>query len=198
MSRDTGAQGKVDQQVISLVDSPPRDEVQFDKESSAPRPPDLSLSVTHDASPDVDDSGGPSVLLPIGSGRQPDLDHVRLVASTAIGDWLEGSPLRDIATLLVRELVTDAAWYGVPPFTLRMLSTDRGVRIEVQDAGQSPAVLAPPVDDPESAALPDVDDADAALMDTLADRWGIQRQAAGRCLWFELSSAGLARANRRR
>jgi hypothetical protein len=79
-----------------------------------------------------------------------------------------------------------------------MLPTDRGVRIEVQDAGQSPAVLAPPVDDPGAVDLPDADDTDAALMDTLADRWGIQRRAAGRCLWFELSSAGLARANRRR
>jgi hypothetical protein len=146
----------------------------------------------------VDDSGTPSVLLPVGSGRQPDLDHVRLVASTAIGEWLEGSPLRDIATLLVRELVTDAAWYGVPPFTLRMLPTDRGVRIEVQDAGQSPAMLAPPLDKPEAAAAPEADDSDAALIDTLADRWGIQRRAAGRCLWFELSTAGLARANRRR
>jgi hypothetical protein len=79
-----------------------------------------------------------------------------------------------------------------------MLPTERGVRIEVQDAGQSPATLAPPLDDSESAGLPDADDTDAALMDTLADRWGIQRRAAGRCLWFELSSAGLARANRRR
>lgn len=193
MSRAAGAQGNVDQSAISLVGSP-RGELADAPLSVAS---ELSLSVAPEPAL-VDDSGTPSVLLPVGSGRQPDLDHVRLVASTAIGDWLEGSPLRDIATLLVRELVTDAAWYGVPPFTLRMLPTDRGVRIEVQDAGQSPATLAPPVDDPESAGLPDADDTDAALMDTLADRWGIQRRAAGRCLWFELSSAGLARANRRR
>lgn len=197
MSRATGAQGNVEQPIISLVGSPQSDAADVPLSIT----PELSLSVTPgpiSESTVVEDPGSPSVLLPIGSGRQPDLDHVRLVASTAIGEWLEGSPLRDIATLLVRELVTDAAWYGVPPFTLRMLPTDRGVRIEVQDAGQSPAVLAPPVDDPEAVDLPDADDTDAALMDTLADRWGIQRRAAGRCLWFELSSAGLARANRRR
>src|SRR5689334_18624315 len=125
MSRAAGAQGDAQQPLISLVGSPEGDAA------------DAPLTVTSEPISDTaltEDPGSPSVLLPIGSGRQPDLDHVRLVASTAIGDWLEGSPLRDIATLLVRELVTDAAWYGVPPFTLRMLPTDRGVRIEVQDA----------------------------------------------------------------
>jgi hypothetical protein len=192
MSRAAGAQDKVKSQVIDLVDGQQDDTAQ----RAADFPATSDLSVLSDAAL-VDDAGSPSVLLPVGNGRQPDLDHVRLVASTAISEWLEGSPLRDIATLLVRELVTDAAWFGVPPFTLRMLATDRGVRIEVQDAGQSPATLAPPLLDTDSASLPD-DDTDAALMDTLADRWGIQRRAAGRCLWFELSSAGLARANRRR
>jgi hypothetical protein len=196
MSRAAGAQDKVKQQVINLVDSQQGDVTDRASDASLPASPDLSLSVASDAALG-EDLGHPSVLLPVGNGRQPDLDHVRLVASTAIGEWLDDSPLRDIATLLVRELVTDAAWYGVPPFTLRMLPTDRGVRIEVQDAGQSPTTLAPPLDDSDSAALPG-DDSDAALMDTLADRWGIQRRAAGRCLWFELSSAGLARANRRR
>ena len=183
--------------MISLVGSPEGDVAGGPLSVAS----ELSLTVAPEPISEtalVEDPGTPSVLLPIGSGRQPDLDHVRLVASTAIGEWLEGSQLRDIATLLVRELVTDAAWYGVPPFTLRMLPTDRGVRIEVQDAGQSPAVLAPPVDDPQADELPDGDDGDAALMDTLADRWGIQRRAAGRCLWFELSGAGVARANRRR
>ena len=187
MSRAASARGNTEQPVISLVGDPETDVAPELSVSGSPAPSDTAL---------VDDPGTPSVLLPIGSGRQPDLDHVRLVASTAIGEWLAGSPLRDIATLLVRELVTDAAWYGVPPFTLRMLPTDRGVRIEVQDAGQSPATLAPPSDDLDPAGLPDADDTDAALMDTLADRWGIQRRAAGRCLWFELSSAGLARASR--
>ena len=149
---------------------------------------DLSVSTTEPT------ATAPSVVLPVGNGRRPDLDHVRLVASTAIGDWLAGSPLRDIATLLVRELVTDAAWYGVPPLTLRMLRTAAGVRIEVQDAGQSPAVITLPVDDLDEAGCGP--DEDAALMDTLADRWGIQRAAAGRCLWFELSTAGLARAGK--
>lgn len=187
--------------MINLVESRPSDVAPLQPEAGLGASTERSLSVTADPAPGtplVDDSATPSVLLPVGSGRQPDLDHVRLVASTAIAEWLEGSPLRDIATLLVRELVTDAAWYGVPPFTLRMLPSDRGVRIEVQDAGQTPATLSPPLDDSDSAGLPDTDDADAALMDTLADRWGIQRRAAGRCLWFELSSAGLARANRRR
>lgn len=194
MSRAAGAQDNVKQQVINLVDCQQRDAA--DRAVDAPLPVSSDLSLCAGAALD-EDLGHPSVLLPVGNGRQPDLDHVRLVASTAIGEWLEGSPLRDIATLLVRELVTDAAWYGVPPFTLRLLPTDRGVRIEVQDAGQSPTTLAPPLDDTDSTSLPD-GDADAALMDTLADRWGIQRRAAGRCLWFELSGAGLARANRRR
>jgi hypothetical protein len=192
MSRAAGAQRNVEQQVVNLVDARQSDGSRLGADAPLSPSSDLSISVAPE-----DTSGTPSVLLPIGSGRQPDLDHVRLVASTAIGEWLDGSPLRDIATLLVRELVTDAAWYGVPPFTLRMLPTERGVRIEVQDAGQSPATLAPPLDDPESAGLPETDETDAALMDTLADRWGVQRRAAGRCLWFELSSAGLARANRR-
>jgi hypothetical protein len=199
MSRAAGAPDKVEQQMISLVDGPQTDQPRLETDPPISVSAERSLSVSPAPSGDTAlvDDGNPSVLLPIGSGRQPDLDHVRLVASTAIGEWLDGSPLRDIATLLVRELVTDAAWYGVPPFTLRMLPTDRGVRIEVQDAGQSPTTLAPPLDDAGSA-LPDEDDDDAALMDTLADRWGIQRRAAGRCLWFELSSAGLARANRHR
>ena len=107
----------------------------------------------------------------------------------------EGPSFQTVTQTLSLERVADTT--TVPPFTLRMLPTDRGVRIEVQDAGQSPTTLAPPLDDPESAALPDTDE-DAALMDTLADRWGIQRRAAGRCLWFELSNAGLARAGRHR
>ena len=146
MSRAAGVQSNVEQPIISLVGGPQSEA----DDAPLSITPELSLSVAPEPiceSTVVEDPGTPSVLLPIGSGRQPDLDHVRLVASTAIGEWLEGSPLRDIATLLVRELVTDAAWYGVPPFTLRMLPTERGVRIEVQDAGQSPATLAPPLDD---------------------------------------------------
>ena len=82
MSRAASAQVNAEQPVISLVGPPDTDAVE------APLSVPSELSVSAVPPPDtalLDDPAAPSVLLPIGSGRQPDLDHVRLVASTAIG-----------------------------------------------------------------------------------------------------------------
>lgn len=82
--------------------------------------------------------------------------------------------------LLVTELASNGLRHGGPGVDLWLRPTTTGLRVEVVDG--------------RGAALPRVQDPDAdaeggrglVLVQALADRWGSERLAAGKCVWFEI------------
>jgi anti-sigma regulatory factor (Ser/Thr protein kinase) len=108
------------------------------------------------------------------------------VARAVVTQWLDGhghTELREDACLLVSELVTNSVTHaGQPagaPLQIRA-SADKGVvRIEVEDGGHGAVRLRDP--DPGRGGL------GLHLVDTLAARWGVDRER-GTHVWFELAA----------
>jgi len=111
-------------------------------------------------------------------------------ARQAIGglsDRLPGDQLGDVR-LLVSELVTNALRHAeldaVDAIQLAVLVTDHVVRVEVADPGKG-FEPEPPAGDPERA-----EGWGLYLVDTLADRWGVNREPTLTRVWFELDRTG--------
>lgn len=102
-----------------------------------------------------------------------------LTESDAV-DAGEGHVDREIAILLVSELVTNAVMHGVSPFELRAQQTRSGLRVEVHDNN----ALATPV--LRGAGVLAESGRGLQLVDTLADRWGWSEDGAGKVVWFEI------------
>ncbi|MCK1814929.1 ATP-binding protein [Streptomyces sp. XM4011] len=89
----------------------------------------------------------------------------------------------DTLTLLVSELVTNAVVHTGSPAVLRLVMRESAcrhpVRLEVADR----SALAPR---PRSADTDDTCGRGLELVDLLADRWGWQREPAGKRVWCEL------------
>lgn len=86
--------------------------------------------------------------------------------------------------LLVSELVTNAVLHGAPPLSLSIDIREAGsVRISVSDASPAPPVLeAFNVDSHRGRGL--------ALVDALADEWGVEPVADdGKSVWFEVAAS---------
>jgi anti-sigma regulatory factor (Ser/Thr protein kinase) len=92
--------------------------------------------------------------------------------------------LHDDTELLLCELVTNAVVHAGGVTTVQLCLTDQILRLTVCDH-----VAAPPV---ARRAAPDADHGRGiALVETLATRWGVDRdRLAGKCVWLELSTAG--------
>ena len=89
---------------------------------------------------------------------------------------LEGHAACSDAQLAVTELVTNALLHGEHPVLLRVLPLPHAVRIEVHDAGRAvPVQLRPSVDAMTGRGL--------ALIATLASRWGVLPDDAGKTVW---------------
>ncbi|MER7824226.1 ATP-binding protein [Streptomyces sp. NPDC054945] len=101
------------------------------------------------------------------------------LAGSGIGD---DEPLAETLILLISELVTNAVVHTGCPAVLRMLFGGPGVRVEVADASDR----AP---NRRQACGEDTGGRGLELVDGLADRWGWQREGAGKRIWCEIDRA---------
>ncbi|MEU0088377.1 ATP-binding protein [Streptomyces sp. NPDC006274] len=125
------------------------------------------------------------VQLEIGSdpsevGRARRWARARLVKSP-VGD---DERLAETLILLISELVTNAVVHTGCPAVLRMLfgggAAEAGtVRVEVVDVSACPPR-------PRHARGEDTGGRGLELVDGLADRWGWQREGAGKSIWCEV------------
>ncbi|MFF9195603.1 ATP-binding protein [Streptomyces sp. NPDC014779] len=99
----------------------------------------------------------------------------------------EDEPLAETLVLLISELVTNAVVHTGCPAVLRMLFGGGGVRVEVADASDRPPR-------PRHAEGEDTNGRGLELVDGLADRWGWQREGAGKSIWCEVDRAPAADA----
>ncbi|AQT72988.1 MULTISPECIES: ATP-binding protein [Streptomyces] len=107
------------------------------------------------------------------------------LAGSGIGD---DEPLAETLILLISELVTNAVVHTGCPAVLRMLFGGPGVRVEVADASdRAPAR--------RQACGEDTGGRGLELVDGLADRWGWQREGAGKRIWCEIDRARKAEAD---
>ncbi|MEV4433485.1 ATP-binding protein [Streptomyces sp. NPDC049555] len=89
-------------------------------------------------------------------------------------------PLAETLILLISELVTNAVVHTGCPAVLRMLLPGTGpVRVEVADTSARPPRR-------RHAEGEDTGGRGLELVDGLADRWGWQRDGAGKRIWCEV------------
>jgi anti-sigma regulatory factor (Ser/Thr protein kinase) len=94
-------------------------------------------------------------------------------------------PVAETLLLLISELVTNAVVHTDCPAVLRMLFRGPAVagagtvRVEVADASDCPPA-------PRHARGDDTGGRGLELVDGLADRWGWQREGAGKRIWCEV------------
>ncbi|MFF4100842.1 ATP-binding protein [Streptomyces sp. NPDC001903] len=89
----------------------------------------------------------------------------------------------DDMLLCVSELATNALLHGVPPgrgYLLRLLRTERLVRIEVHDSGGGRPAVPGSVRDGGRGLL---------IVDTLADLWGASDRRPGKVVWCEFRTS---------
>jgi anti-sigma regulatory factor (Ser/Thr protein kinase) len=98
----------------------------------------------------------------------------------------EDEPLAETLVLLISELVTNAVVHTGCPAVLRMLFGRAGVRVEVADASDRPPA-------PRRADGDATNGRGLELVDGLADRWGWQREGAGKSIWCEVDRAEFVR-----
>lgn len=87
--------------------------------------------------------------------------------------------LTTTAGLLVSELATNAVRYGGGPFEVSVLPGARGARVNVTDHGDGEPRVQTPSDTSEHGR-------GLQLVQVLAVAWGIERDSAGKTIWFEL------------
>jgi anti-sigma regulatory factor (Ser/Thr protein kinase) len=105
------------------------------------------------------------------TARRLSLSVVRLWGLPHHGDTVE---------LLVSELVGNAVRHtGARSFGLRMRRRRGWIRVEVRDPSRALPCLMP-------VRELDVSGRGLFLVDSLADRWGVDLQARGKTTWFEL------------
>ncbi|MFG3498066.1 ATP-binding protein [Streptomyces sp. NPDC047928] len=118
-------------------------------------------------------------------GRARRWARSRLAVSGIAAD----EPLAETLVLLISELVTNAVVHTGCPAVLRMLfragSGPGAVRVEVADrSARAPQPRHADGDDTHGRGL--------ELVDGLADRWGWQREGAGKSIWCEVDRAAPA------
>ena len=117
-------------------------------------------------------------------------------ARAAVSDWLghdQDSDLVEIALLLVSELVTNGLQHGRspfgPPLELRGRQSETTYRVELWNSGTHGTVarVSPRVGGAEGGF-------GLAFVARLSDDWGVERDANGTTVWFELTTAASARS----
>ncbi|MFJ6686897.1 ATP-binding protein [Streptomyces werraensis] len=94
----------------------------------------------------------------------------------------------EIAELLAAELLTNAVRHAHRPsgdgarITLTAYQTRCCLRVEVADPDPNPPVIRHASTDDESGR-------GLALVDALADHWGVSERIDGKAVWFSLSAA---------
>lgn len=108
------------------------------------------------------------------------------VARAALRALLRGTAFEartDDGELAVSELVTNAVLHGRDPLSLRLVLSDSCVRVEVRDG----SALSPSFSMLDPTA---VTGRGLMLISAASDRWGVEPDAEGKRVWFELHEAG--------
>lgn len=85
----------------------------------------------------------------------------------------------ELAVLLVSEVVANAATHGHSRPRLNVTTARHGVRVEVGDMCDAPAVL-------RAAHLDDDSGRGLAMLATCASEWGVRPKRRGKVVWFEI------------
>lgn len=103
-------------------------------------------------------------------------------ARSALRALLTGTPFAhrlDDGELALSELITNAVLHGRSPILLRLVLSDRHVRVEVGDA----STVSPSFSMLDPTA---VTGRGLVLISAVSDRWGVEPDADGKRVWFEL------------
>jgi anti-sigma regulatory factor (Ser/Thr protein kinase) len=118
-------------------------------------------------------------------GDQSAVPAARRFAGQAAADYGGDADCIDTTKLLVTEVATNAVVHAHSPIRLTVSpEPPDALRVEVRD------------DDPTPPPLPCVPDADPTsgrglwLVSALARRWGVNRNAKGKTVWFEVDGNG--------
>lgn len=104
--------------------------------------------------------------------------------------WQLPAGLTDDAVLLVSELVGNAVQHaGAHIFGLRIRRRRGWIRIEVRDPSRALPCLLP-------VRELDTSGRGLGLVDTLADRWGVDLLPRGKSVWFEVRVTGWSSGSR--
>jgi serine/threonine-protein kinase RsbW len=92
--------------------------------------------------------------------------------------------LIEVVALLAGELVTNAVVHTHSAVSLVVGRADHAVRVEVHDASPGRPELGMAAGDDEGGR-------GLALVDALATRWGVDADATGKSVWFEVATSQL-------
>lgn len=88
---------------------------------------------------------------------------------------------RDLAVLLTSEVVTNAVLHAASRARLSVTATGETIRVEVgDDSTELPQVLRLRRASPHGRGM--------ALLEDLADSWGVREEPGGKVVWFTLAS----------
>jgi anti-sigma regulatory factor (Ser/Thr protein kinase) len=128
-------------------------------------------------------SAGDRLELPLACGREASRrarDHV--------GAFLEAhginGEVRQVALVIVSELVTNAVVHGAEPITLEVAIRDDTVRLEVCDGDDRAGVVAA-----RSTRGGDTHGRGLAIVGSLAQRWGVRSHRGGKGVWAEMETS---------
>jgi anti-sigma regulatory factor (Ser/Thr protein kinase) len=113
---------------------------------------------------------------------EADVESVR-AARTFMRRSLESldvpEPPLETAVLLGNELVTNAVQHARTRFEVRLRAHALHVRVEVRDTNAAAA-------EARIAGVEETSGRGLAMLNTLADSWGVDRDATGKAVWAEL------------
>ncbi|HET7309997.1 MAG TPA: SpoIIE family protein phosphatase [Mycobacteriales bacterium] len=107
----------------------------------------------------------------------------RFIATTL--DAPELAEAREIAELLVSELVTNAVVHAASPVEVAVERDDTGIVVRVRDADTGPLVM-------RAGGGSELDEGGRGflLVDRLAEAWGTEHQGGRKSVWFRLATSG--------
>src|SRR4051794_36481840 len=105
----------------------------------------------------------------------------RFVAEQLIGDEL--AEARDVAELLVSELVTNAVVHAASPVEVEVDAGADEIVVRVRDADTGPLVM-------RAGGGSELDEGGRGflLVDRLAEAWGTEHRGGRKCVWFRLAT----------
>ncbi|MEU3600365.1 ATP-binding protein [Streptomyces sp. NPDC006798] len=125
----------------------------------------------------------------MGCGDLKAVPEVRHGLRELLGQW-GGGGTADVAELLASELVTNALIHTDHGAVVTATVGTSTLRVEVRDFVEGfpepPAVSREPRREQD---LLDTHGRGLALVQSLADSWGVRTQHAGKVVWFELNAA---------
>ncbi|MFJ2201851.1 ATP-binding protein [Streptomyces violaceusniger] len=113
----------------------------------------------------------------------PSVPHARRAADAALRAWGLDRGAAVLVLLVLSELATNAVRHGRVPgryFEVRIAyDAEKMVGVEVSDPREECPALADPTPDDESGR-------GLAIVDTLADAWGVRERIVGKTVWARI------------